>query len=144
MWHGAEAAVSVRPPWASMLMDAEKTVELRRGTGRQLAGKVVAVYETAPVSAFVGTMLAEGMLAASPGSVWQAAAGRAGMSREEYDAWSRGAAVVVALWIRNPIRRDPVPLDAMREDLPGWFPPRSWRWTSRHEQAVLARRWRGT
>ena len=135
----APAVMSVRPPWASMLVDGEKTIELRR-RAPGLAGRVACVYETAPVSAVVGTVQLCWGRQGPPERLWDRMSmdGRVGMSREEYDAWCDGAAAITA--IRTGIVRrwrTPRTLAALRLEMPGWRPPVSWRIMRVPERHVL-------
>lgn len=137
------AVLSVRPPYAAMLLDGRKTVELRRRGGLDLAGRQAVVYETAPVSAAVGRVRFGGAVRALPARVWEdlrAGGGRrVGMSRAEYDAWCEGLLRVTALDVLAAERLPAVPLAAQREA--GFRAPRSWRVLGWRERELLGKRW---
>lgn len=137
------AVLSVRPPFAAMLLDGRKTVELRRRGGLDLAGRLAVVYETAPVSAAVGRVRFGCAFQALPARVWEdlrARGGRlVGMSRAEYDAWCEGLLRVTALDVLAAERLPAVPLPALREA--GFRAPRSWRVLEWRERELLGKRW---
>lgn len=136
------AVLSVRPPFAAMLLDGRKTVELRRRGGLDLAGRQAVVYETAPVSAAIGRLRFGGAVRALPARVWEAdwgAASGVGMSRREYDDWCQGLLRVTALDVLAAERLPAVPLAVLREH--GFQAPRSWRLLRWREREQLEKRW---
>ena len=136
------ALLAVRPPWAGMLLDGRKTVELRR-RGVDLAGRSAVVWETAPVSAAVGVLRLGAAWRTAPDRLWAGMrlADRAGMGRAEYDAWCAGLARVVGIEVLDAARREPVALAELRAAVPGFRAPRSWRRMALDERRALAERW---
>lgn len=137
------ALLSVRPPFAAMLLDGRKTVELRRRGGLDLAGRVAVVWETAPVSAAVGFVRFGSAWRSAPALLWDqmGLAKRVGMSKQEYAGWCAGAREVTGVFVEAAARRDPVPLAALRKAAPGFRPPRSWQRLPAAAERALRARW---
>ena len=137
------ALLSVRPPFAAMLLDGRKTVELRRRGGLGLAGRTAVVWETAPVSAAVGFVRFGSAWRAAPALLWDQMrlAGRVGMSRREFADWCAGAKEITGVFVETAARHDPVPLAALRKAAPGFRPPRSWQSLPAAAERALRARW---
>lgn len=136
--------LSVRPPFAAMLLDGRKTVELRRRGGLNLAGRTAVVWETAPVSAAVGFLRFGSAWRSSPALLWDQMrmAGRVGMSQREFHGWcGPDAKEVTGVFVETAARRDPVPLAALRKAAPGFRPPRSWQRLPAAVEDALRARW---
>ncbi len=140
------AVASVRRPFAGMLLDGSKDVELRAGAGMGLARRAAALWEPgAGLVGVVGFGRAERLPAESlwrrmaAGGGWLGLAGRPrpGMGAAEFDRRFGGGRVtaVAAAWRRA---REPLAPAAVRALLPAFQPPQSWRRLAPAEAAALA------
>jgi predicted transcriptional regulator len=122
--------LSIKPRFATEILEGRKTVELRRTRPRGARdGSVVVVYASSPLRAVIGTFEVDKVVSACPDSLWDQVADRAGLSREEYDAYFDGAHEAVAIFVRSSDRAcTPYSLDAIRLECPSFHPPQAFRY----------------
>jgi predicted transcriptional regulator len=120
--------LSVKPRWASMLLDGIKLVEFRRrGPGPAAIGKHVLIYASSPLSSLVGHAIALDCTRSAPKELWDRYATCGGLSRIDFDAYFAGTATGEALLVRC----SPFPAQISLRELRNQFncrPPISWSW----------------
>lgn len=123
---------SIKPRFATEIIEGRKTVELRRTRPRGARnGSLVVVYASSPMRAVIGTCEVDRVVIACPETLWDEVADRAGLSREEYDAYFAGADEAVAIFVRSPDRAGtPYSLAAMRRECPSFQPPQAFRYVA--------------
>ena len=125
--------LALHPRWAELILRGAKTAEVRRRIpAAGAAGRVAALYATAPVSALVGQARFSATLSGAPEAVWREMMEQGEepcLARREYDAYARGAPTVHALLIDQCIAHR-----ALRLSGPA---PRDWRWLTPREQASI-------
>ncbi|NMO93996.1 ASCH domain-containing protein [Actinomycetospora sp. TBRC 11914] len=125
--------LSLRPRYASSILNGEKTVELRRQPPLADAGSVVLLYASSPTMRVVGAATLELTTVGNPNQLWHLFSARAGLTRDEYDSYFAGSTKGGALALRNVVRfRSPPPLASLRERI-GINPPQSYRYVSRSQ-----------
>jgi predicted transcriptional regulator len=122
--------LSVKPRFATEIIEGRKTVELRRTRPRGARhGSRVVVYASSPMRAVIGTFEVDRVVSACPESLWDEVADQAGLSREEYDAYFAGAQEAVAIFVRSTDRAGtPYSLDTIRSLCPSFHPPQAFRY----------------
>lgn len=120
--------LSVRPTFAERLLLGTKTVELRRVRPDVRTGQPVLLYASSPVRALIGSAIVQSVSVAPPEEMWIEAERFAGVSREEFGRYFAGAAMAVAIRLRE-VRRliVPIPLREIRRRWPWLRPPQSFR-----------------
>ena len=119
------ALMSIRPPFASAILDGSKQVEFRK---RRLASDIerVVIYTTSPVMAVVGEFQVADQVVSSPAALWRRFAGVAGIDRRSFFEYFDGSDKAVGIVIESVTEYDrPQPL---AEFDPGSRPPQSFRY----------------
>jgi predicted transcriptional regulator len=128
--------ISVRPRFAELLLNGQKTVELRRVQPAVTRGTLVLLYASSPVCALVGTGSIDDIQVSAHDDIWCRHGERTGISRDEYDDYFEGATAAVAITLTSvrPLPR-PVPLRELRQGRKWFRPPQSFRYLNRHQIA---------
>jgi predicted transcriptional regulator len=130
--------LSVRPRFASALLEGSKTVEVRRRRARIDDGTVCLLYASSPASALVGAIRIKTIEAADSDALWIRHREAMGLSRDEYEEYLAGAsqpcAIVVAA--ASAFAR-PVPLLELRLRHSGFVAPQSYRFLQSRELKIL-------
>lgn len=135
--------LSIKPKYAEQILAGTKTVELRRVRPRIGAGALVVMYASSPTRAVCGAFEVDRVVTRSPAELWPLVEHQAGVTREEFDAYYRGAEHGVAIFVRAAFGADePYGLDEIRRDVPAFHPPQAFRYLhglGGHAQALLDR-----
>jgi predicted transcriptional regulator len=119
--------ISVKPHYASAILDGQKTVELRRTRPNLSAGTLVILYSSTPTRAVVGWAQLAAVREGTPGEIWAEFGFAAGIDEPSYDIYFDGADQAFALELDDVVAASqPVPLDVIRSI--GIQPPQSWRY----------------
>jgi predicted transcriptional regulator len=126
--------LSIRPRFAELILNGEKTVELRRVRPDLQEGDLVLLYASSPIRELIGTCTAAGLDVGSASALWKLHGKSAGVTRSEYNAYFAGAAHAVGISIKDPRRvLQPRTLAELRARLPGFVPPQSFSYLSAEE-----------
>ena len=130
--------LSVKPEYAEKLLRGDKTVELRRVRPRRIErGDVVLLYATAPKAVFVGYCRIAEILLDSPTALWPRVEGSAGVTQDEYFRYFHAADRAIGIVVESPVAFSvEISLDDTRKYLPGFMPPRSFRYLSGLDQRL--------
>ena len=130
--------LSLKPHYAEMLFMGVKTIELRRRIAKGLEGREVFVYVSSPVQKIWGGFRVDEVWSGAPEDVWGRVEAWAGVERAEYDAYYSGSGVAHALRVSHVWEHGaPVALGALRDELPNFRPPQSWRYAKGRELGWL-------
>jgi predicted transcriptional regulator len=116
------ALMSIRPQFASAILDGSKTVEFRK---RVIANDVrrVIIYTTSPVQAVVGEFTIASQVVASPKALWRRFSRVAGIDRAAFFKYFDGSTDAVGIVIDSVVEyKTPRSLDEVE---PGARPPQS-------------------
>ena len=131
---------SLKPRFAELIFTGEKTVELRRRIAPTMKGREAFIYVSSPVCMIRGGFRVSKVWTGDPESVWDKVSCRTGVAKAEYDAYYEGSGVAHALALSDVwARDDPPEIEGVREALPGFRPPQSWRYAREQELEWL--RW---
>ena len=135
--------LSLKPPYADLILDGDKTVELRRIRPRAAAGTLAIVYASSPVQAVLGTCVLDQIRCGTPDAIWKLHGPHTGIRRTDFRRYFDGADVAVAITVSDPRRLDePVPLHDLRAVFSGFAPPQSFRYvTPGMAKALAQERW---
>ena len=121
------AIMSIRPQFASAILDGSKTVEFRK---RALAEDIrrVVIYTTSPVRAVVGEFTVADQVVASPSALWRRYSKVAGIDRAAFFEYFDGTTDAVGIVIDSVFEyATPLTLDEVE---PGSKPPQSFKYTT--------------
>ena len=125
------AILAVRSHLAQALVIGEKRVEFRRTRPAFKAGDIIYVYATSPVQAIVGTFTCGSIIEGSPTKLWQDHANTSEITRALFRDYFNGSGKGYAIEVRHPRAwTSPLSLDRLRDLIPGFHPPQSYRFLS--------------
>jgi type I restriction enzyme S subunit len=116
--------MSIRPPYVDMLLSGCKTVEIRKRAVRAPAGARIWIYATSPRRQVVASARLESVALEAPDEIWRTFGDRAGIDRQEYEAYIGDAELVAALTLAEITRLD-TPL-CSRSEAPTFRPSQSY------------------
>jgi predicted transcriptional regulator len=121
--------LSVKPIFASKILDGTKTIELRRVCPNVTLGDTVLIYSTSPEMALLGSAQVLQVLRGAPHLIWAQVREHAGVTREQFDDYFNGAKTASGIRL-HAVRRlaRPICLREIRERWPWLRPPQSYRY----------------
>jgi len=123
--------LSIRPKFASKIFDGTKTVELRRVRPRVTTGDLVLVYVSSPVKALLGAFEVARVVAAPPSQLWNNVESKAGVTREQFDDYYKGAKTGYGIFLKRKWAFDkPIKLENLRRWKSKFRPPQSYHYVA--------------
>jgi predicted transcriptional regulator len=121
------ALMSIRPQFASAILEGTKTVEFRK---RALANDIhrVIIYTTSPVQAVVGEFTIARQVIASPRALWRRYSKVAGIDRRSFFEYFEGTTHAVGIII-DVVTEYETPV-SIEEIEPGARPPQSFKYVT--------------
>jgi len=130
--------MSIKPEYAEMIFDGQKTVELRRVCPKISKGDLVLVYVSGPRMALVGGFEVEGIVSSSPSSLRNEHLLESGVTAAAFDAYFKGSAVAYGIRIGRTWQFEkPTDLKVLRRRKGGFQPPQSYRYIRSGEFASM-------
>lgn len=140
MVHDRALFLSLQPQYAAMILDGNKTVELRRIRPKADVGTPVIAYATSPVRSVVGTCEVGSVVGAKPDEIWELHGHSTGIDRARFDEYFLGSETAVAITVVHPVKfATPVLLAELRLNWVGFQPPQSFRYISLEDFEVISR-----
>lgn len=130
--------LSLSPEYATLIANGTKTVELRRRFPEVAAGTEIWIYTTLPVGAITGRVSVSSVHRGPPAELWRQFGSTTGVARVTFDQYFAGCDEGVAVAIANHQSVGPIPLYMLRELLPGFVVPQSYRYLNARDQSLLA------
>lgn len=130
--------VSIRPEYASKILDGQKTVELRRRFPEARAiGATILIYSSSPVQAIVGYATIKDVLRLPVKSIWQEHAVAACISKADFDAYFAGLTEGYAILLTDvkPLSNQ-LKANDLQEEF-GFVAPQSFRYVDGEYDALL-------
>lgn len=124
------ALFSIKPEYATAILDGSKQVEFRR-TNPSADITHLVIYATAPVMRIVGVCEVEGVDRRAPSALWAQYAPVGGIERSAYDVYFSGCSLGVAIRVQRPVSIGPRRLADLGEAI---RPPQSFQYLN--EEAV--------
>lgn len=130
--------LSVRPRFATALLDGSKTVEIRRRRAHLAPGALCLVYATSPDCALVGAVRVERIDTDSPEMLWERWGEKAAVDRTEFDEYLLGCQQASAIVMSSAFRFvEPILLPELRRRRHAFVTPQSYRFLPADEYASL-------
>lgn len=129
--------MSVRPDFATALLNGTKTAEVRRRFPELPAGTVIYVYSSTPKKQVVGTLRISAVHRVPRTRAWSLFRRVIGISRPYLDSYLDGVELASIIEVNEPVRwSNPVPLQTLRTSVE-LEPPQSYRYLSqKHIQQI--------
>jgi predicted transcriptional regulator len=123
--------LSLRPEFAGLLLDGQKTVELRRIRPRAPVGTLVFVYASSPQCELLGVCRVAAIGEASPSTIWNLHGTKTGIRRSDFRTYFQGTTKAVAITVTDPLRLEcAISLVQLRAAWANFQPPQSFRYLS--------------
>lgn len=129
--------LSIATEFADKIAAGTKTVELRRRFPDVPVGTLVYFYVTLPMGAVTGWARIAAIDADEPSALWTRHGARAGLSHARFAAYFKGCNRGFAVRLEDYKALHPVGLAALREALPGFVAPQSYRFVDDQAQGVI-------
>ncbi len=131
---GRALLISIRPRFADLILNGDKTVELRRTKPSVKVGDSVLLYASSPICELIGTCIVLAVDVGTASDLWNLEGSRAGLTKPEFDSYFQGAVRAVGISLREARRvRRPRTLAELRVRLPGFTPPQSFSYLTRED-----------
>jgi predicted transcriptional regulator len=130
--HDRALLLSVRPRFASSILDGTKTAEIRRQRPAVHPGTLVIIYSTKPVGAIVGTARISGISHGNPADMWKQHQACTGIDKAEFDTYLSGAETAFVLLLQNAQRLEPLLTLEQIRAATTFQPPQSYRYLNQH------------
>lgn len=116
-----DALLSIKPKWASLILEGKKTVELRKQWTKSDDIERIYLYASSPVKKIVGWIELDRAVCEDVEGLKRDTEHFSQVPSKDFDAYYQGKATGWGLFIRNAVKIKPVPLDAVAKR-----PPQSW------------------
>ncbi len=131
--------LSIRPPFATAILEKKKTAELRRTRPRVSVGTPVLLYSSSPTCAAVGVAIVAELVEGTRRTLWRSVAKQCGVRLQEFNTYFEDAHRCFAIRLTSVQRLEkPVPLEIIRARLPGFQPPQAFRYLTTGQARRLA------
>jgi predicted transcriptional regulator len=134
-----DVLMSIRPLYASKILEGQKTVELRRRFPELTADRATAlIYSSSPVRAVVAYARIRRVLKLPVSRIWEEHGTAACISKEEFDAYFAGLRYGFAILLESvkPLRKRVNAKDLVAQF--GIVPPQSYRYLTQTCVALLS------
>jgi predicted transcriptional regulator len=123
--------LSVRPKYATALLEGSKTVEVRRRKARIAPGEIC-------LRALVGAIRVAHTDTDTPDEIWAKWGDQTGLAREEFDVYLDGSSEACAIVVEQATALDEtIELQELRRRRDGFVTPQSYCFLSADECALL-------
>jgi predicted transcriptional regulator len=131
------ALLSIKPIFADSIFDGEKKFEFRKA-GISPDVKLILVYSSSPVKAFIGFIEIDEVITGSPASLWKKTGDAGAISRTQFFSYFEGKKLGYAIKIKS-IRKFETSVNP-RELLEDFHPPQSFMYVNGNVVKKLAKK----
>jgi predicted transcriptional regulator len=122
---------SVKPEYADLILDGSKTVELRKRAPSLKPKDCVLIYASSPRKMLVGLIEIVDIISEQIETLWDNVSDRACIDLDDFQDYYRGKTIGIGIGLGRVVRfRNPVSLDDLREQWPGFTPPQDYRYVT--------------
>jgi predicted transcriptional regulator len=119
-----DVLISIKPKYATAILNGEKTVELRKRRPNIIPGAKVWIYATAPIAELKGYARLDRIVSASPASIWREFEIETRVSKSDYDRYFGESNFAYALVLSGvKVLENPLELEQMKQMVRGFHPP---------------------
>jgi predicted transcriptional regulator len=130
--------LSVRPQYATALLEGSKTVEVRRRRAHIAAGEVCLLYASSPTRALVGAIRVAHTDTGTPEQIWSRWGDQTGLERQEFDSYLDGSTEACAIVVDHAAALDEtIALQELRRRREGFITPQSYCFLSASDCEAL-------
>ena len=126
---------SLKPCYADLVFERLKEAELRKRISLYMEDRDVFIYVSSPVMQLRGGFRIGQVWSGSPREVWNKVSELAGIDKRDFDSYYAGRTIAYALEITDVWEyKNPIDLNALRNQFPNFVVPQSWRYVRPEEQ----------
>ena len=126
--------LSLKPCYADLVFEGLKRAELRRRITPNMENCNAFIYVSSPVRQLRGGFRIERVWSGSPADIWNEVSELAHVKKQEFDDYYAGRTIAYALKITDVwIYQNSVGLDELRNRIPNFVVPQSWRYVKPEE-----------
>ncbi len=126
--------LSLKPCYADLVFMELKTAELRRRIALHIQNRDVFVYVSSPTMALRGGFRVGDFWTGTPQQIWSMVENLAQVKKQDFDSYFEGKTVAYAFEITKVWEvQKPVPLSELRNEIPNFTVPQSWRYVREDE-----------
>jgi predicted transcriptional regulator len=130
--------LSIQPKYTERILHGIKTVELRRIRPSISKGDMIVIYSTSPKKEIMAISFVQNVVCSGIDNLWRKVKDKAGITRNEFDNYFKGAKAGVAIYIRGVKEFScPITLSTLRKIWPDFRPPQSYRYVSEKEVSEI-------
>jgi predicted transcriptional regulator len=127
--------ISVKPQYARKIFSGEKTVELRKSAPRKAnKDSLLLIYVTSPVKELWGVCKIDEIISNNPMDLWDEIGDKTGISKKEYRAYYKESNNAYGIKLKDVIDflESPIKLDLLKDLIPGFAPPQTYRYIDKN------------
>lgn len=130
----APLLLSLKPCYANLVFQGLKTTELRCRFASDIQNPEVYVYVSRPTMALWGGFRIGNIWKRTPAEIWNIVEDTAKVDKQVFDSYFEGTNTAYALEIKAVWEyQNLVPLNELRDKIPNFNPPQSWRYVKEDE-----------
>lgn len=130
--------MSIKPQYADLILNGQKTIELRRVRPKVQQGDVVLIYASGPRMALLGGFEVEGLVSDTPANVYKTHGAASGVTRTVFDRYFEGSTLAHGIKIARSWRlSEATELQTLRKKVRGFRPPQSYCYLDNNQATCL-------
>ena len=128
---------SIKPPYAKLILEGSKTIELRTKIPKLQKGDILVFYESSPVKKITFTAEVDEVIITKPEMLWDQHHPTLGLSKQSFDSYFKNHELAYGIKLSKVTAIQPTPLDSIfgKEQRP----PQSFRYLSSDEYELIKR-----
>lgn len=131
--------ISIRPPYANLILSGHKKIELRRKIPANLkTGSVVVVYSTSPQKEIIGAFTVKGIIKADINKLWNKTKRYSYINFENFMNYFSGMEYGYGIEVDETWRfKEPINLDYIKKKSDNFVVPQSYRYLSYTDSLLI-------
>lgn len=126
--------ISIKPKYINKILNGTKTIELRKSAPKVLENTTIIMYSTSPVMSIVGISKIKKIISAPPLEIWNCYNEELGIEKDLYFDYFQDKEIAVAILLKDISKLEKtISLSKLREILPNFNPPQSYRYLEKKE-----------
>jgi predicted transcriptional regulator len=122
--------ISVKPEFVDKIINAEKTIELRKLRPNVELGDYIIIYASAPRKSVVAFGIIKNVIEMAPNKMWDKFSKVLGVDKQRFDDYFYGKLNAIGIELSKIVKIDPVHLSDIRNIDPKFHPPQIYKYIS--------------
>lgn len=126
--------ISVKPQFASKIVDGEKSIELRKSKPKVGQGDYILIYATKPFMKVVGFAKIEQIIDTNPQKMWDSYSEKLGINKLDYDNYFNNSNRAIGIQISSVCKfKKGFLLSDIKKIMPTFSPPQTYLYFSKFQ-----------